>query len=32
MGSVYPGELGTTLVAGHNADEFGKLIAIKKAM
>lgn len=31
MGSVYPGELGTTLVAGHNADEFGKLIAIKKS-
>lgn len=29
MGSVYPGEVGTTLIAGHNADEFGKLIAIK---
>lgn len=25
MGSVYPGELGTTLIGGHNVDDFGKL-------
>ncbi|WP_165004781.1 MULTISPECIES: class D sortase [unclassified Enterococcus] len=26
MGSVYPGERGTTLIGGHNIDEFGLLI------
>jgi sortase A len=25
MGSVYPGELGTSLIGGHNVDDFGKL-------
>ena len=30
IGSVYPGEVGTTLIAGHNAEEFGKLISFKK--
>lgn len=25
MGSVYPGEVGTTLIGGHNVDDFGKL-------
>lgn len=30
MGSVYPGELGTTLVGGHNTDSFGKLSAIQE--
>lgn len=25
MGSVYPGELGTTLIGGHNVDDLGKL-------
>lgn len=29
MGSVFPGELGTTLIGGHNSDSFGKLINIK---
>ncbi|MGJ0996147.1 class D sortase [Enterococcus casseliflavus] len=28
MGSVFPGELGTTLIGGHNTDTFGKLIGI----
>ena len=27
MGSVYPGELGTSLIGGHNVDDFGKLCA-----
>lgn len=26
MGSVYPGELGTSLIGGHNTDGFGRLI------
>ncbi len=25
MGSVYPGEIGTSLIGGHNVDDFGKL-------
>ena len=25
MGSVYPGELGTSLIGGHNVDDFGKV-------
>lgn len=29
MGSLFPGELGTTLIGGHNIDGFGKLIALK---
>ncbi|MDO4624405.1 MAG: class D sortase [Enterococcus hirae] len=29
MGSVYPGEHGTTLIGGHNSSEFGKLSAVK---
>ncbi|MFV0560036.1 MAG: class D sortase [Enterococcus sp.] len=29
MGSVYPGELGTTLVGGHNTASFGKLLGIE---
>lgn len=29
MGSIFPGELGTTLIGGHNSDSFGKLINIK---
>lgn len=29
MGSVYPGELGTTLIGGHNVDDFGKLGAVQ---
>lgn len=28
MGSVFPGEIGTTLVGGHNIDEFGKLLNV----
>ncbi|ENZ5660145.1 class D sortase [Enterococcus hirae] len=29
MGSTFPGEIGTTLIAGLNSDSFGKLINIK---
>lgn len=29
MGSVYPGELGTSLIGGHNVDDFGKLGAVQ---
>lgn len=29
MGSVYPGEMGTTLIGGHNTASFGKLLDIK---
>lgn len=32
MGSVYPGELGTTMIGGHNADGFGRLIGVQKQM
>jgi sortase A len=28
MGSVYPGEMGTSLIGGHNVDDFGKLDAV----
>lgn len=28
MGSVYPGEIGTSLIGGHNVDDFGKLGAV----
>ncbi|MGX7172446.1 class D sortase [Enterococcus ratti] len=28
-GSVYPGELGTTLIGGHNTAEFGKMIGVQ---
>ena len=28
MGSVYPGEMGTSLIGGHNVDDFGKLGAV----
>lgn len=30
MGSVYLGEVGTTLVGGHNVDGFGKLSGVRK--
>ena len=29
MGSVFPGEIGTTLIGGHNIDSFGKLLNIQ---
>lgn len=29
LGSVFPGERGTTLIGGHNTDSFGRLIGVK---
>lgn len=29
-GSVYPGEMGTTMVGGHNIDGFGKLLGVNE--